>query len=152
MARARKTRKSSGGRGSAEAIEKRRVARHLNSLLTGGSKQGAKLDGRTEKRRARLLKELKDGRSGRELKPIDFLSHVNELLELGETVASIKKHGVKPRRTDGSSEVLEAAKSTQEAYGFRAEAWKLMGIDIDQIGAATKKGAAKRGTRKRKGG
>ena len=49
MAKARKSsKKSSGGRGSAEAIEKRRVARQLNTLLTEGGSSSPKLDGRTE--------------------------------------------------------------------------------------------------------
>ena len=76
-------RKDSGGRGSAEAIEKRRVARQLNSLFGGGGRPSGKLDGRTEKRRQRLLKELKDGKGDQPLKPIEIITHANELLEMG---------------------------------------------------------------------
>src|SRR6476620_5391427 len=79
-------------RGSPEAIEKRRAARMFNDVL-GGNAAGGRLDGRTEKRRQRLLQELESGlaRGSRELKPLDVLSRVQELLELGEPLASIRK-------------------------------------------------------------
>ena len=147
MARAKKTRKSSGGRGSAEAIEKRRVARQLNSLLTDGPSKGAKLDGRTEKRRQRLVKELKGGRSGSELKPIEVVSHVNELLDIGESLSSLKKQGVKVRKTDPSPEINEIVERTQQAYGFKPDAWKMLGLTVDAP-AETAKATAKKPTRK----
>jgi len=61
-------------RGSPEAIEKRRVARVFNDILGGRGASAHKLDGRTEKRRQRLLKELEAGcaRGTRELKPLDL--------------------------------------------------------------------------------
>jgi len=128
-------RKSTGGRGSAEAIEKRRVARQLNSLFGGGSNQAGKLDGRTEKRRQRLFKELKEGRSGQPLKPIEIIAHANELLELGESLAAIRKNGVKTPKLefDGSADKVETVLRAQEAYGFRHEAWKLFGIDLTEL-------------------
>ena len=148
MARQRALRKTAGGRGSAEAIEKRRVARQLNSILSGGSKRGAKTDGRTEKRRLRLLEELREGRNGKALKPIDVVSHINELLELGETVSSLRKQGVKAMRLDSTPEVLEIVHKTQSAYNFRAEAWKMLGINIDskpaRAAAPTRRKAAKK--------
>src|SRR5512146_414104 len=60
-------------RGSPEAIEKRRVARVFNDVLGGRLASAHKLDGRTEKRRQRLLAELEAGkaRGSRELKPLD---------------------------------------------------------------------------------
>jgi hypothetical protein len=130
-----------GGRGSSEAIEKRRVARQLNALFGPGGSQNGKLDGRTEKRRKRLLKELKEGRRGEPLKPIELVSHANELLELGETLSSIRKNGVRSVRIDAraqngittfSSEQLEAVQRTQSASGFRPEVWKLLGVNIDR--------------------
>ncbi len=130
----RASQKAATGRGSKEAIEKRRVARQLNALLTGGIKAGSKLDGRTEKRRLRLIKELKDGRSGKPLKPIDFVTHVDELLDLGESIASLKKAGVKPRKTELSPEILGAVERTQEAYQLRAESWKMLGVSLGQRG------------------
>jgi hypothetical protein len=120
---------SAKGRGSPEAVEKRRTARQLNTLLGGGSDK--KLDGRTEKRRKRLIKELKQGRKGTTLKPIDVVSHVDELLSIGETLSSLRKQGVKPRKTELSSEVLDAVRRTQKAYDFRPGAWKMLGIDMD---------------------
>lgn len=148
MARQRKTKPSSGGRGSKEAIEKRRAARQLNTLLTGGKQPGDKLDGRTEKRRKRLIKELKDGRRGRPLKPIDFVTHVNELLELGETLASLKKQGVKPRKTEETPEVLQVVEQTQAAYDFKPEAWRMLGLKVG--GKPAKKTAPRRSTAKKR--
>src|SRR5688572_5411269 len=80
-------------RGSPEAIEKRRVARVFNDILGGRGAAAAKLDGRTEKRRQRLLKELEAGkaRGTRELKPLDILQRVQELMDLGEPLSSIRK-------------------------------------------------------------
>src|SRR5579862_8479460 len=73
-------------RGSPEAIEKRRVARLFNDILGGQGAGAHKRDGRTEKRRQRLLRELELGkaRGSRELKPLDVLHRVHELLGLGE--------------------------------------------------------------------
>src|SRR5271163_2347216 len=80
-------------RGSPEAIEKRRAARQFNDVLGGRGASAQKLDGRTEKRRQRLLKELADGmaRGRRDLKPLDVLQRVQELMDLGETIGSIRK-------------------------------------------------------------
>ena len=80
-------------RGSPEAIEKRRVARVFNDILGGRGAAAHKLDGRTEKRRLRLLKELEAGkaRGSRELKPLDVLQRVQELMDLGEPLSSIRK-------------------------------------------------------------
>jgi hypothetical protein len=143
-------RKSTGGRGSAEAIEKRRVARQLNTLFGGGNGQPGKLDGRTEKRRQRLLKELKDGRAGQALKPIEIIAHANELLEMGETLSTIRKNGVKTPKLelDGNSERVETVLRAQEAYGFRPEVWKLLGIDLAEMTAESS--AAKSAVRRRR--
>ncbi len=128
-------RRSSGGRASAEAIEKRRVARQLNTLFGGGHNQPGKLDGRTEKRRQRLLKELKEGRSGQPLKPIEIIAHAHELLEMGETLTAIRKNGVKTPKLelDGSAEKVATVLRAQEAYGFRPEVWKLLGIELAEL-------------------
>lgn len=143
-------RKSTGGRGSAEAIEKRRVARQLNTLFGGGNSQPGKLDGRTEKRRQRLLKELKDGKSGQPLKPIELIGHAHELLEMGETLSTIRKNGVKAPKLEleDSDEKVQTVLRAQEAYGFRPEVWKLLGIDLAELTAESN--AAKTGTRRRR--
>jgi hypothetical protein len=145
-------RKDSGGRGSAEAIEKRRVARQLNTLFGGGSGGSGKLDGRTEKRRLRLLKELKEGRGGKELKPIEIITHANELLEMGETLSSIRKNGVRAPKVElaDSPERAETVMRAQEAYGFRAEVWKILGIDLDEIMAESDAAKGVATKRKRK--
>ncbi|MCA9533232.1 MAG: hypothetical protein KC593_06125 [Myxococcales bacterium] len=130
-ARKRATTKKAGGRGSPEAIAKRRTARQLNALLEGGTKEGPKLDGRTEKRRKRLIQELKDGKRGEALKPVEAVSHTNELLGLGESLASLKRQGVKPRKFDTSPEIMDVVRATQTAYGYAEDAWKIIGITLD---------------------
>ena len=144
---ARKKTRNAGGRGSAEAIEKRRAARQLNALLTGGSSEN-KLDGRTEKRRKRLIKELKDGRRGKPLSPIDYVSHVDELIDLGESPASLRKQGVKPRKVEQTPEVTEVVLRAQGAYSFKAQAWKMLGIKLP--GADKRKGRPRKVTKARK--
>lgn len=153
MARQRKASRPSGGRGSKEAIEKRRAARQLNTLLTGGAKSSDKVDGRTEKRRRRLIKELKEGRKGQPLKPIDFVTHVDELLDLGETIPSLKKQGVKPRKTEPTREVMEVVRQTQDAYGFRPESWRMLGIQLESAPRSAGRSASggKKTSRKKKG-
>lgn len=130
----KKSKKASGGRGSAEAIEKRRVARQLNALLTNATGKKTKLDGRTEKRRQRLIKELKSGKGGKPLKPHDILQNTHELLEIGETLASLRKQGVKPKRIDTNEEILEVIKRHASAFQFRPEAWRMLGLKIDAKG------------------
>lgn len=141
------------GRGSAEAIEKRRVARQLNALFGPSGAENGKLDGRTEKRRQRLLKELKEGRRGEPLKPIELVSHADELLSLGETLASIRKNGVRSAKLDGafSTDQLDAVQRTQAAYGFRPEVWKLLGVNLHPSGDDARNGRGG-GARKRRAG
>src|SRR5580765_1374967 len=93
MAKAKASVKAQNRRGSPEAIEKRKAARIFNDVLGGRGLAANKLDGRTEKRRQRLLRELENGtaRGARELKPLDILQRVQELLELGEPLSSIRK-------------------------------------------------------------
>jgi hypothetical protein len=150
-ARKKGRKKTPGGRGSKEAVQKRRAARNLNTILTGGSRVTHKLDGRTEKRRQRLVSELIHGRSGRALKPIDFVNHVNELLELGESVSSLKKQGVKARKTELTPEIEAAIKWTQEAYEFDPNAWKMIGVTLDTPKKSRRKAAGgSRAARKRR--
>lgn len=161
MARASKstksTKKSSGGRGSKEAIEKRRVARQLNSILMGGPKKQA-LDGRTEKRRQRLIRELKEGRNGKPLKPHDVLQRTHDLLQIGETLASLRKQGVKPQRVEFDDEALDLVRRHAKAFNFDPRVWRMLGLQVDADGnvvraakgrsAPAKKKATKRPTKK----
>lgn len=121
-------------RGSPEAIAKRRSARAFNELL---DPSGAKrLDGRTEARRRRLLLELESGKtrgSGRALKPVDVLSHVAELLELGENVANIRKV-CRPRPApEADARLVELLGRLHKAYGFPKEAYAFLGIGDDLL-------------------
>lgn len=133
-----RTRKTAVGRGSVEAVEKRRTARRLNALFSGKGKRDAKLDGRTEKRRKRLLKELKEGKAGKPLKAIDMVSHANELLKLGETIASIRKNGVKTSKVELSDDVHDVIKRTQAAYDFNPRAWRILGYKLDSPAVPSK--------------
>jgi hypothetical protein len=123
-------------RGSAEAIAKRRAARHFNAVLSGAHVPPA-LDGRTAKRRDRLLKELADGaRGGRPLKPIEILTRAQELFELGESLGSLRKVAkVRPLVADDDS-VREAIAALHEAYAFRVEAYQFLGLSDDVLRAA----------------
>ncbi len=134
-------------RGSPEAVEKRRVARQLNALLSGES-TGKKLDGRTEKKRQRMIATLK-GEKGPKLKPMERVQMASELMGMGETMASLKKHGVKTDKVAQSDETLELVERTQSIYGFEPSAWRILGIRLDDEGKLpTKK---KRTTKKRRG-
>jgi hypothetical protein len=142
-------------RGSPEAIEKRKAARIFNDVLGGRGVGAHKLDGRTEKRRQRLLKELENGvaRGSRELKPLDVLQHVNELMELGEPLSSIRKV-TKIRKTIASPEsVVEIVGRLHRAYNFRPETYRFVGIGEDVLrtaGVLDATSAARRGQSKEK--
>lgn len=119
-------------RASPDVIEKRRAARHFNDMLLG---QGARpgLDGRTEKRRQRLLQELAEraARGGKhELKPIDVLSRVQALLDLGEPLASIRKACPPPRSVEITPEIVDGLRRLHQAYGFAPEVYRFVGIDL----------------------
>ena len=127
-------------RGSPEAIEKRRAARLFNDVL-GGKGGASALDGRTQKRRLRLLRELEEGKArNRELKPLDILQRVQELLELGESLASIRKvakvrkSGAEP--SPSADGVVDVVARLHEAYGFKAETYRFVGVGDDVLRAA----------------
>ncbi len=135
---AKATAKPQNRRGSPEAIEKRRAARQFNDVLGGRGASAQKLDGRTEKRRQRLLKELADGmaRGRRDLKPLDVLQRVQELMDLGETIGSIRKVA-KVRKTALSPDaILTVVQRLHEAYKFRPEAYRFVGIGDEVLRGA----------------
>lgn len=117
-------------RGSPEAIEKRRVARVFNDILGGRGAAAAKLDGRTEKRRQRLLKELEAGkaRGTRELKPLDILQRVQELMDLGEPISSIRKVAKVRKNTVPPEAIVGVVERLHRAYSFRPEVYRFVGI------------------------
>lgn len=131
----RSSRAPANRRGSPEAIEKRKAARSFNAVLLGHGAAGRMLDGRTEKRRQRLLKELKEGTGGGEkgLKPLDVLQRVQELLELGEALSSIRKVCKARSTLPLDRSVVEAVGRLHKAYGFRPEAYRFVGIGDDVL-------------------
>lgn len=142
-------------RGSPEAIAKRRAARALNTIFEKGTTETA-IDGRTLKRKRRLMSELAEGKGGETLRAHEALAHITELLTLGETVGSIRKLKPKvPPAPPLTEESIGAIKATQENYGFDPRAWRFVGINIGQVmsgeagGPATKRTRKKTGRRKR---
>lgn len=138
MAKSKVSMRPANRRGSPEAIEKRRVARMFNDFLGGRGAAAQKLDGRTEKRRQRLLRELEQGQShgDRELKPLDVLQRVQELLELGEPVSSIRKVAKIPRSRPQNEGVVELVHRLHNAYAFRPEAYRFVGITEETLAEA----------------
>ncbi len=135
-------------RGSPEAVAKRRAGRAFNDLLDPGAR---KADGRTEKRRQRLRAELEAGQTkqGRALKPLDVLSHANELLELGEDPAELRRiRKARPAR-DFDERLLDVLGELHQAYGFRVEVYALLGIDDDALKRAGVVGPKRRARKAR---
>lgn len=129
-----KTVKPANRRGSPEAIEKRRAGRLFNDVL-GGAEARPQLDGRTEKRRQRLLKELETGKTSRQadLKPLDVLLHVQELLELGEPLASIRKVAKVRKVSADEAQMVDVVTKLHRAYAFRPEVYRFAGIGEDVL-------------------
>lgn len=117
-------------RGSPEAIEKRRAARVFNDVLGGRGAASSKLDGRTEKRRQRLLEELAAGkaRGSRELKPLDILQRVQELMDLGEPLSAIRKVAKVKKSPVSSESIVGVVERLHRAYSFRPEVYRFVGI------------------------
>jgi hypothetical protein len=153
MAKVKASVRGGNRRGSPEAIEKRKVARMFNDLLGGGA-SASKLDGRTEKRRQRLLRELEQGQAhgDRELKPLDVLQRVQELLDLGEQLSSIRKVCKVPKSLAANEGIVELVHRLHNAYGFRPETYRFVGIAEDVLGEAgviQAEGARKSGRKKK---
>ncbi len=125
-------------RAAPDVVDKRRAARRFNALLEGGGRP-ASLDGRTEKRRQRMLAELREGvarASRRALKPIDVLMRVQALLDLGESPASIRRASRPARAVAPSSELIEGLRSLHEAYHFDPAAYGFVGLDEETLRSA----------------
>ncbi len=137
------TSKPANRRASPDVVEKRRVARIFNDVLAG---KRMPLDGRTEKRRQRLLAELESGKHGSKvLKPIDVLAHVNELLALGETLTSLRKVVKARRQLEPSKELAEVLSRLHKAYHFQLEAYRFLGASDELLRDAGIVAAPKRG-------
>jgi hypothetical protein len=137
MSKAKLAAKRANRRGSPEAIEKRRAARFFNDVL-GGRRGDAKRDGRTEKRRQRLLRELEDGvaRGSRELKPLDVLQRVQELMDLGEPIGAIRKIAKVRKSNVLPDSIVEVVGRLHNAYHFRPETYRFVGIGEDVLRSA----------------
>jgi len=139
MPKSRRAAKPQNRRGSPEAIEKRRAARLFNDVLGGRGARANRLDGRTEKRRQRLLAELENGKArggSRDLKPLDVLQRVQQLMELGEPLSSIRKV-TKVRRMKLPPESLhEVVGRLHQAYKFRPETYRFVGIGDEVLRSA----------------
>jgi hypothetical protein len=125
-------------RGSPEAIEKRRVARLFNDILGGRGNGAHKHDGRTEKRRQRLMRELEAGkvRGSREMKPLDVLTRVHELLELGEPLSAIRKIAKVRKNAVPAEGIVEVISRLHKAYGFRPECYRFVGVGDEVLRTA----------------
>lgn len=135
-------------RGSPEAVEKRRLARKLNRLLTEGSDPAAAQDGRTERRRQRLLQELEEGTRATPptLKPIEMLQRAHDLLTLGEPLASLRKViRVAPRPPVDPAEAADLLASLQRAYDFRPEVFEFLGLPAEALAKTAQAPAPRRG-------
>lgn len=130
--------KAQNRRGSPEAIEKRRAARLFNDVLGGRAGGNSKRDGRTEKRRQRLLRELESGkvRGSRDLKPLDVLQRVHELLELGEPLRAIRKVAKVRKSTLPLETMVDVVSRLHKAYGFRPECYRFVGVGDDVLRSA----------------
>ena len=130
-------------RGSPEAIEKRRVARLFNDVLGGRGSGALRHDGRTEKRRQRLLRELETGkvRGARDMKPLDVLHRVNELMSLGEPVSAIRKIAKVHKVTIPPDSIVDLVSRLHQAYGFRPECYRFVGVGDDVLRGAGVLGA-----------
>jgi hypothetical protein len=126
----RPAQKAQNRRGSPEAIEKRRVARLFNDILGGRGTGAHKRDGRTEKRRQRLMRELESGkmRGSRELKPLDVLQRVQELMDLGEPLSSIRKVAKVKKSAVSPESIVDVVERLHRAYSFRPEVYRFVGI------------------------
>ncbi len=115
------------------------VARAFNKMFKAyGSRVG---DGRTRRKLTRLLAEFEES-SKRGMKPVEILSRVAELMELGETVQSLSKlHPLpRPRKLDAATAGLVLEMDAN--YGFPAGAYLFLGIEAEGLVARRKKRSA----------
>jgi hypothetical protein len=102
----------------------------FNDLLMG--RRAGAGDGRTERRRRRLLDELASGKARggkRDLTPIDVLSRVADLLELGETMEAIEAARPRPPAATATPELVDGLRRIHKAYAFPAGAYAFVGVD-----------------------
>lgn len=132
-------------RASPEAVAKRRAARAFNEAVLGPGPRGA--DGRTERKRKRMLAELREGatRNGQELKPIDVLLRAQALLELGEPLCALLEARPPPPPVPVSDALVARVRELHAAYAFRPEVYRFAGIDDATLHLSGVLRAAKQG-------
>lgn len=115
-------------RASPEAVAKRRAARAFNEAVLGLGSRGP--DGRTERKRRRLLSEFAEGRTatGQPLKPIDVLLHAETLLDLGEALATLEEARPVPEVLPATDELADRVRALHAAYALRREVYRFVGI------------------------
>lgn len=120
-------------RASPEAVAKRRAARVFNEAIAGPSPRPG--DGRTERRRRRLLQELTEGvtRAGHELKPIDVLLRAQALLDLGEPLSALVAARPAPPAVQITEALVSGVKALHAAYAFAPDVYRLVGIDDEAL-------------------
>ncbi len=84
------------------------------------------------------MRELESGkvRGSRELKPLDVLQRVHELLELGEPLRSIRKVAKMRRSNVPPDDMVEVVGRLHKAYGFRLECYRFVGVGDDVLRSA----------------
>jgi len=84
------------------------------------------------------MRELESGkaRGSRELKPLDVLVRVHELLELGESLRSIRKVARLRKTAVPPEAMIEVVSRLHKAYGFRAECYRFVGVDDEVLRTA----------------
>src|SRR5207249_12258203 len=92
----------------------------------------------------------------KELKPLDVLQRVQELMDLGEPVSAIRKVA-KVRKSIISAEstdsIVDVVERLHKAYNFRPEAYRFVGIGDDVLrGAGVLTGDARRASAKGEAG
>src|SRR5580704_15516537 len=81
------------------------------------------------------MRELESGqaRGSRELKPLDVLVRVHELMELGEPLRSIRKVAKIRKASVVAEEMVEVVSRLHKAYGFRPECYRFVGVGDDVL-------------------
>lgn len=112
------------------------------------------MDGRTLKRKRRLMQELQEGKRGEPLKAHEVLGHATELMQLlGENLSSLRALKPKlPARPPLTNEFLDAVRQTQSSYNYDPRAWALLGINIERVMQGASGEEASEGTPARRRG
>jgi hypothetical protein len=89
------------------------------------------------------MRELESGkvRGSRELKPLDVLQRVNELMELGEPLSSIRKIAKVRKAMVPADSMVDVVTRLHKAYGFRVECYRFVGVGDDVLRSAGVLGA-----------